>query len=403
MRHLRLLLLLLLLGEAVGQTTTVTLTVTDTPDNQTWNNGTYTATYVPPALTNPNLLPTTQVVTGTLSGTGTASPVLASNTVVQGSQWRFTVCPQASSSCFQSAPVTLVGPTQTVALTPPSVRIVGGSAFTLAYADAEITSPATGALYFNLVSQATRQWNGAAWGVLAGALPSGLTYVAPTFTISGPGLGNGAFALSGNTSGVATCTAPAVAGTSTNGVTCTNVFLLPDGTNANTAYGFTGDVTMGMSRSSGQLQLSATSGAGGTVYIQPKSGNTSGAWTFNTGPEFFPSNHATIGDTSNYVGGVVSSFYQSGGTKFTASGCSNSTLLGGASAGSFVSGTTGACAVTVTMGNSDTATTGWSCWSSDHTTPANLYVQTGAASTTTASFTGTTVSGDLITFGCVAY
>jgi hypothetical protein len=115
--------------------------------------------------------------------------------------------------------------------------------------------------------------------------------------------------------------------------------------------------------------------------------------------------NGTIVAHSNAVGDNMfeSSAFQSIGTKFTASGCSNSTTLGGASAGSFLSGTTGTCAVTITIGGSLAATNGWHCSFADHTTPANLLSQTGAASTTTASMTGTTVSGDLVSFSCEAY
>lgn len=90
------------------------------------------------------------------------------------------------------------------------------------------------------------------------------------------------------------------------------------------------------------------------------------------------------------------------GTKFTASGCSNSTTVGGSTAGKLTSGTTGTCAVTITMGNSQAATNGWSCHFNDETTPANLISQNGG-STTTATFTGTTVSGDVIDFACIGY
>lgn len=117
-----------------------------------------------------------------------------------------------------------------------------------------------------------------------------------------------------------------------------------------------------------------------------------------------------IGTTTNAtnaeltVAGQTNSYgYAVAGTKFTASGCSNTTTVGGATAGSFASGTTGACTVTVTMGSSMTATNGWSCWASDQTTPANTYDQKTGGSPTTAVFTGTTVSGDVISFGCMAY
>jgi hypothetical protein len=109
---------------------------------------------------------------------------------------------------------------------------------------------------------------------------------------------------------------------------------------------------------------------------------------------------ATITDTT---GSIRLSSLQVAGTKFTASGCSNSTTVGGATAGSFASGTTGTCTVTITMGDSDTAPNGWSCTASDQTTPANLISQKTGGSTTTAVITGTTVSADVISFHCLAY
>lgn len=115
----------------------------------------------------------------------------------------------------------------------------------------------------------------------------------------------------------------------------------------------------------------------------------------------------TVGDgvsgNANTTGKVQAAGYMSAGTKFTASGCSNGTTVGGATAGRFASGITGACTVTITMGNSATAPNGWSCWASDQTTPANIFDQTTGGSTTTAVITGTTVSGDTVSFGCVGY
>ncbi len=109
--------------------------------------------------------------------------------------------------------------------------------------------------------------------------------------------------------------------------------------------------------------------------------------------------------TSDTTGSIRLSSIQIAGTKFTLStnACSATTTLGGATAGSFASGTTGTCTVTITMGDTDTAPNGWHCTFEDHTTPANFLSATGAASTTTCSMTGTTVSGDLITFGAIAY
>lgn len=100
--------------------------------------------------------------------------------------------------------------------------------------------------------------------------------------------------------------------------------------------------------------------------------------------------------------GVRAGATQSIGTKFAASGCSNGTTVGGATAGRFVSGTTGACTVTITMGDSITSANGWHCTATNRTTLANLYTQSGD-STTTTTLTGTTVTGDVISFSCVGY
>lgn len=89
----------------------------------------------------------------------------------------------------------------------------------------------------------------------------------------------------------------------------------------------------------------------------------------------------------------------SAGTKFTITGCSAGTTVGGATAGNYSSGTTGTCAVVVTL---PTATNGWACHASDITTPANLIAQS-AKTTTSCTLTGTTVSGDVIVFSAMAY
>lgn len=109
------------------------------------------------------------------------------------------------------------------------------------------------------------------------------------------------------------------------------------------------------------------------------------------------------GTQGNNTAGVVASYFQSRGTKFTASGCSNTTLQGGAAAGSYASGTTGTCTVVITFGDSDTATNGWACFANDVSTPADVQHQTTPISTTQATISGTTVSGDVVTFGCTAY
>lgn len=84
------------------------------------------------------------------------------------------------------------------------------------------------------------------------------------------------------------------------------------------------------------------------------------------------------------------------------SGCSLTNALGGTWAGSFKSGTSGTCTVTITPGI--TAPNGFACDAHDLTTAAdaNNMVQT-AYNQTTATIAGTTVSADLITWKCVAF
>lgn len=164
--------------------------------------------------------------------------------------------------------------------------------------------------------------------------------------------------------------------------------------------GTTGGINIiGGTAATDALTLTATTGvgAGATVGISFKVGNNgavSAMGILDNGTVQPGILSATTSSSSPYF--VVK------GVKFTAVGCSNGTTVGGATAGKFTSGTTGVCAVTITMGSSATATNGWSCRANDETTPANLVSQSGG-STTTAVITGTTVSGDIIDFSCIGY
>lgn len=96
--------------------------------------------------------------------------------------------------------------------------------------------------------------------------------------------------------------------------------------------------------------------------------------------------------------------FLSGGQPFTISGCSATSATGNGMVGSYTSGTSGTCTVTVTWVNNGnfSAPHGWACWANDLTTTADKQGQTGG-STTTAIFSGTTVSGDVVNFGCLPY
>ncbi len=97
--------------------------------------------------------------------------------------------------------------------------------------------------------------------------------------------------------------------------------------------------------------------------------------------------------------------FMASGTTFTASGCGNGTLVGGATAGKFTSGDSGgSCSIVITMGASMAATNGWSCQIQDLSAPAKVWGQT-ASNATTATFLspGVTTSGNVVSFFCVGY
>jgi hypothetical protein len=89
------------------------------------------------------------------------------------------------------------------------------------------------------------------------------------------------------------------------------------------------------------------------------------------------------------------------GTAPTLSGCSFTTQLGANMAGSFLSGTTGTCTLTITFSGT-TAPSGWRCSADDLTTTADRISQS-AYTATSCTITGTTVSGDLITYETRAF
>lgn len=144
------------------------------------------------------------------------------------------------------------------------------------------------------------------------------------------------------------------------------------------------------------------------IHIEGKSGTDTAVNSIGFGNGTSGINAAIFSDVANSLtmnssaglktkGGLIDT-----GTKFTASGCSNSNTIGGATTGKYTSGTTGTCAVTITMGGGLTAPTGWHCTAGTENTPVNLAWQSGDTATT-ATITITTTSGDIIHFGCTGY
>lgn len=109
-------------------------------------------------------------------------------------------------------------------------------------------------------------------------------------------------------------------------------------------------------------------------------------------------NTSGVGQATLSTAGVISQ-----ATKFTISGCSAGTTVGGATAGQFASGTTGTCTVVITMNGATgiTAPNGWACSANDISIGVAL-PQT-ATSTTTCTISGATSSGNIVVFQAMAY
>ena len=118
------------------------------------------------------------------------------------------------------------------------------------------------------------------------------------------------------------------------------------------------------------------------------------AYTYLSPATLFPS---YFGSTNIHP---TSQFYLGTGGTISVSGCSLTAAVGGSSAGQFNSGTTGTCTVTITTGYQ--APNGWFAKANDLTTTADSLVQT-SSTTTTATISGATLSGDLINFSMTPY
>lgn len=101
----------------------------------------------------------------------------------------------------------------------------------------------------------------------------------------------------------------------------------------------------------------------------------------------------------------ATAFIVGGGTKFTVTGCSASTTVGGPTAGQFASGSTSTCTFVITMNGATglTAPNGWGCWGSDVTSGHEATAKQTGTSTTTCSLIVATTSGDTVVFGAMAY
>ena len=174
-------MLLFVSGLSFAQTTTVTATVTDS-DSTLWANGTVSVQFVPNPL-RPSLnvyringapLSSAVIMQGPISlgSGGNFSVTVYNNTQVtpSGSQWQFTVCPNAISKCG-SVTTAVSGSGQSIttlvdaAIPAPRFPAVAGS---YGYADVEtiLTTP-VGGTYWNVTSACQKYYNGSSWGCVS--------------------------------------------------------------------------------------------------------------------------------------------------------------------------------------------------------------------------------------------
>lgn len=169
--------LLLLSSFAGAQNTVVTATMVDT-DGTTWTGAFWKMDFRPNAST-PNessyrllngqpLNPAVTHQTGSLNGSGSATITIYDSTLIAptGSGWTLTLCSLTNAPCgqyqFTSAGGTMnISSRLTTVIAAPRFPPNAGA---YGYADVEVqTSINQGAIYWNVVAQTTRVWNGTIW------------------------------------------------------------------------------------------------------------------------------------------------------------------------------------------------------------------------------------------------
>jgi len=209
---------------------------------------------------------TTAPVLG-IPGTSTGSIALASST--------------ASGKYTITAPANAATPTLTLPTGTGTFAVTASAPIVLNATTGALTAPTAVTSAASLTSNAVVLGGG-------GQATSTQTFLttdgAAKLTVGVIGGGNGVLALAGNTSGTATFTAPAVAGTSNNPVAVSNILTGPDGGLTTPTYGFTNSTSIGMSQSGGSMNLNSASNinlaSGGSILWQFQGG---GDFLFNKG------------------------------------------------------------------------------------------------------------------------
>lgn len=159
---------------AHAQTSAVTATITDS-DNQTWNNGSYTISFVqssgnsaPPIWNGTPLDSAHKLFKGFMSPSGVLTVSIPDNNFVtpSGSSWLFVLCPYSSGPCSQVQTPVIgssvdLSSTLSGGITAPRFPALQGA---YGYLDVEVTPiPPPGGFYFNVTNNLQRVWNGSSW------------------------------------------------------------------------------------------------------------------------------------------------------------------------------------------------------------------------------------------------
>lgn len=111
---------------------------------------------------------------------------------------------------------------------------------------------------------------------------------------------------------------------------------------------------------------------------------------------------ANLSTTISTIAGTTFTLAANATTSVVNYPVSNSSIYaGGSAAGKFAAATTGTCTVTIKPGL--TALNGYRCAATDMTTPANAISQTTASNTSQCVISGTTTTGDQITWQAIAF
>lgn len=162
----------------MAQTTVVTATVVDS-DSVTWVNGTWQMDFATAGSTQVTsayhlipgggaLSPSVLHQNGVMDGGGNFSVTVYDSSLIapSGSGWTLTVCPLASGPCgvykFSTAGASMNVSANLTAIIPPPRFSPGANSRGYADIEAQVTLN-QGAMYYNVLSQVQRIWNGVIW------------------------------------------------------------------------------------------------------------------------------------------------------------------------------------------------------------------------------------------------